>query len=205
MLPTRHFSDRQIIDTDIGSGSGFERCQPQVLTIDNCSQFQSKLSKRRRSISKRALPAAFHLDNSPMASYNDSFVLNETPECDRIHCEQIPNKKSYHRDVHRVIKDDVIEECNDVHRWNMDKIWTNYKFMRSKSETRVDNNNLIFGAEKVLQLPKKYSEMDKIVLSKTINRRRNAVHIYDSEKLKENLKLFITMKHTLNYEIVGVS
>ena len=163
------------------------------------------MNKKRRSLSQGSLPTLFQVDCHPMAFYNDSFVANETPECHRIHRKQSNDEKAHRKDVHPAIEDDVIDVCNDVQRWNMDEIYTNYKRMRSKSETRVDNNNLIFGAENVIELPKTYSEMEKRVLSKTRNTRRNAVHIYDSEKLKENLKLFITMKHTLNYEIVGIS
>ena len=160
---------------------------------------------RRRSLYKGFLSTVLHVDYHPMAFYNDSFAANETSECDRNHQEQTSYEKTYRRDVHRVIDDDMIEKCNDVRRWNMEKIFTNYKLTRSKSETRVNKNNLVFGAENVLQLPKTYSEMDKIVLSKTRNLRRNAVHIYDNEKFKETLKLFLMLKHSMNYEIIGQS
>ena len=173
--------------------------------MDAPSHHQSKACTRRRSLSLGDLPTVFHVDCHPMAFYNDSFVANETPECHRFPRIQSNDEKAYRKDIHPAVEDDVTEECNDVHRWNLDKIFSNYKLLRSKNETRVDTDNFIFGAENVIELPKKYSKMDKIVLSKTRNIRRNAVHIYDSEKLTEILKLFLTFKHSMNYEIMGNS
>ena len=130
-----------------------------------------------------------------MAFSNDSFISTDD---EHLIGEEIVDSL----EIHRMTRDETIEACNDVNRWNMDKLFTHYKRTRSKSETRVNENNLVFGAENVLQLPKKYSELDKIVLSKTRNTRRNAVHIYDNNKLKEMLKQYIALKHSMNYEII---
>ena len=65
----------------------------------------------------------------------------------------------------------------------------------------MKKDNLVFGAENTLHLPTKSSELDKLVLSKNRFVRRNAVHIYDRVEFKKTLKLFLTMKHAMDYEI----
>lgn len=146
-------------------------------------------------------PLDFYDEEShPMAYCNDSFVA-----CDTDDSLSEKSDEEEREAQQRAMEDDLVDACNDVNRWNMDKIITHYKRMRTKSETRVNENNLVFGAENVIQLPRKYSELDKIVLSKNRNVRRNAVHIYDNEKFKETLKLFLSMKHTMNYEIIATT
>merc|ERR1712168_654979 len=100
-----------------------------------------------------------------MARYNKSFVTDE-PEGQ----DTREGKKS-----RSAIEEHVVEECNDVNKWNMDHIMTRY--INHRRDTRVKDNNLVFGAENVLHLPEKWVEMDKIVLSRIRNMRRNAVHI----------------------------
>ena len=117
-----------------------------------------------------------------MAYCNDSFVDDEPEELTR---------------ERKAIEGDIIEECNDVNKWNMDRIITKYK--HSRSERKVNGNNLMFGAENVLQLPENFSEMDKIVLLRIRNMRRHAVHIYDVEKFKETFGMFLSLIHAMNH------
>ena len=138
-----------------------------------------------------SLPSDIHARFHPMAFSNDSFIC--AAEDERLTGLEINRTE-----------DEIPKSCNDVDGWNMEEIFTYYKRTRSKSETQVNENNLVFGAEIVLQLPEKYSELDKIVLTKNRNSRRNAVHISDNRKLKKLLKQYISMKHTMNYEIITI-
>ena len=121
-----------------------------------------------------------------MAFYNNTSYVDETD-----------NKK----EVTETIQDGelmLLEDYNDVDRWDVNSMFVTYTSIRSKRVVPLKKENFLFGAENVLQLPKKFSQLDKMVFSQRRLVRRNAVHIYDNEKFKETFRTFLTLKNGMN-------
>ena len=65
-----------------------------------------------------------------------------------------------------------VEDSNDITRWDIDNMFITYTSSRSKRVVPLKKNNLLFGAENVLQLPRKYSQLDQVVRMLTVPLKR---------------------------------
>ena len=102
---------------------------------------------------------------------------------------------------HPIVDINITESFNDVHSWDMDRVWLKHMNSRSLDNERVAQQNVIFGADTVLELPRKFSRLEKSVFVENRQARRNAIHIYDRERFLEILKWFIMMKRSHDYAI----
>lgn len=86
----------------------------------------------------------------------------------------------------------AVERDNNMKGWNINTVAINN--IETVDHYRDTQTIYLYGSEIVLELPKKFTENDRLILSKIRNERRNAVHIYDAEVLKDLLWNSLSMK-----------
>lgn len=134
-----------------------------------------------------SLPESSH----PMSFWNGSF-------------EDMKNERHFEtvEVCHPIVDVERTDFQNNVTKWNIDEMITAYIEKQNEDHVTLANDNLIFGAEKCLLLPDKYSLDDKYMFLKNRHIRRNAVHIYDTKTFKDLLTVYISMKRVMGYSIL---
>ena len=96
------------------------------------------------------------------------------------------------------VDDDVVDILNNVDRWNLDEMFVHYRRLHEKyNKYKCELGDSM--ADSPIHFPQHCTQVERSLLIKNRNIRRNAVHIYDNAKFKKFFKQFWALVHARNY------
>ena len=78
-----------------------------------------------------------------------------------------------------------------------------FTITKEKEQSQDPITNVILGSEVPLELPDTFTEHDRMVITRTRNTRRNAIHVEDGKKLKSVLNTYLTSKNLNGFLTIG--